>query len=113
MMAGAARPHSGRPALTPPPTARAAACCPQEKSAKRAAAKEPAPLTDVQRMWRQMAEQEQQPAQLQQEVAAAPRPAAPQRTQVITSTPLVTVTWKIRLTSLGVIPMPWMEQQQS
>jgi hypothetical protein len=102
----------------------------QEKQAQRAneraAAREPKPLTETQLAWKRLAEEKQAAAAAAAaagtataaaRVADAPTPAPAaaaraQHTRVITSTPFYTVTWKVRLTSLGTLPMPWVTQQQ-
>ena len=77
----------------------------QEKQAEKAKASEAPPLTDTQLVWQKLqqerAQQEraQQPQQLQQ-------PARQQHAGA-SATPVYTVTWQIRLTSLGNIPLPW------
>lgn len=84
----------------------------QERQAEKAKASEPRPLTETQLAWHKLQQeraqlehqqqQQHQPIialQQQQEVAAAAaRPSA---------TPVYTITWQVRLTSLSNIPLPW------
>lgn len=96
----------------------------QEKQAQRAQAKQPAPLTETQAAWQRFAA-EQAAARTQQPTTAPAlcRTAAEEPTKQekkaqplaaaarpVASTGFYTVTWKVRLTTLGQIPLPaWLE----
>lgn len=81
-------------------------CCRlQEKQADKAKAAEPKPLTETQRVWHSMREEREQ-----QERAQHTRQELPAQQQAIiqvASTPVFTVTWKIRMSSLSNLPLPW------
>jgi hypothetical protein len=87
-------------------------CCTQEKQAERSKAQEPRPLTETQLTWQRLqqeraAQQQEQQAPLRASAAVCRTPAA-----AVASTPVYTITWHVRLSSLGNIPMPWEPSMQ-
>lgn len=84
-----------------------AACCAahqQEKQAEKQKAEEPRPLTETQLAWQKLQQEraEEQPARTTQQAVGVAQPAAP-----VPATPVYTITWQVRLSSLGNIPLPW------
>jgi hypothetical protein len=80
----------------------------QEKQAEKQKAAEPRPLTETQLAWQKMQQERaevQQPARaMQQAVGVVAQPPA-----AVPVTPVYTITWQVRLSSLGNIPLPWAE----
>lgn len=78
----------------------------QEKQAEKRKAAEPRPLTETQLAWQKMqqerAEQQQVPVQ-----QAPPQAPCQQQRAPVPATPVYTITWQVRLSSLGNIPLPW------
>lgn len=61
-------------------------------------------MTETQLAWQKLQQErmEQQPARAAQQAVGVAQPAAP-----VPATPVYTITWQVRLSSLGNIPLPW------
>jgi uncharacterized protein YllA (UPF0747 family) len=77
-----------------------------EKQAEKARAAEPRPLTETQRAWQQL-QQERPQQQVARQQHAQPQVVCEQQRASAPATPLYTITWQVRLSSLGNIPLPW------
>lgn len=82
------------------------ACHVQEKQAEKAKAAEPRPLTETQLAWQQL-QQERAQQQAARQQQAQPQVVREQQRASVPATPVYTVTWQVRLSSLGNIPLPW------